>query len=189
MSTLGKLIHLGAGVDLKPRPWINIDEINFTGVPNHFNYLCHDLRNGLPEHLNEVGFVYSSHFFEHLHHKDAIKLLSQCREKMLPGAVMRVCVPDFHLTAKAYLAGDKEFFKGISYAAPKGRMMDYINYSLYQYNNTENEHKCMYDAEFLIQTLEESGFLNAKVVPYDRTIDPDCDLREHFSLVVEGYNV
>ncbi|TLD70893.1 methyltransferase domain-containing protein [Phragmitibacter flavus] len=46
---------------------------------------------------NELSFIVSEHFFEHLFLDDAIALLRECQRILKPGGVIRTCVPDADL--------------------------------------------------------------------------------------------
>lgn len=174
-------LHLGC-YNLIKEGWLNLD---IQKPVNHPDLMQWDLRNGLPDKCKNVSLVYHSHFLEHLLWKDGLKLLRECHERMVPGGVMRMCLPDFRNLVRRYLDRDWNFFSHCASVAPHGQLMEIINYSLYQRDDGINaEHLTMYDAEYAIFTLEQAGFKNCREVPCDNSID--YEFRSPYSFFVVG---
>lgn len=173
-------LHLGSGSIIK-EGWLNIDQKELINP----HYLQWDLKKGLPFQCKDITYTYSSHFIEHLIWKDAIQLLKECREKMIEGSVMRVCLPNFKNLVIKYLEKDWNFFTHCLHVAPNRQLMQIINYAIYQRDDGINaEHVCMYDSEYAIFTLEVAGFRKCKEVEFNKEID--CESRRPYSFFVEG---
>lgn len=172
-------VNLGSG-DQFIEGFINIDERDLV----HPSYCQWNLKNGLPPHLKDIEIVTSSHFFEHLMWHDALKLMKECREKMVEGGIFNMCLPDFRLLVTKYLERDWQFFSHTLCYAPDHQLMQLMNFSLYQYTDGVAEHKQMYDAEYAIFTLQEAGFKDCKEVPFN----PEYNLanRVPYSIHISG---
>ena len=168
-------LHLGSGHKLK-EGYLNIDMVDIVDP----RFLKWDLRQGFPSHINNVEFIYSEHFWEHLTHEEGCKLMSECFNIMKAGAKIKIVVPCFKILANAYVNNNLQHFAPISFYSPKNRMMEYVINSLYQWG----EHKCHYDAKHLIDTLTDHGFKNAKEVEFDPS--QDSFERRQFSCYVEA---
>ena len=62
----------------------------------------------LPFELESKEIIYSSHFFEHIQHTDAIKIIKNCYKLLKPGGVLKIEVPDFEKAIKMYINRDHE---------------------------------------------------------------------------------
>lgn len=90
-------LHLGSGARLL-EGWGNID---INGLGN----LVWDLRKPLPIKERRVRFIYTEHFIEHVERSDAALLLTNARQAMVPGAILRVSTPDLRKLADDYVNG------------------------------------------------------------------------------------
>lgn len=90
-------LHLGSGARILDG-WANLD-IGGIGT------LLWDLRKPLPLNERQVRFIYTEHFIEHVKRQDAALLLSNARQAMAPGAILRVSTPDLRKLADDYLNG------------------------------------------------------------------------------------
>jgi SAM-dependent methyltransferase len=187
-------LHLGCGAHPKPG-WVNIDlDADFRGVERRpgtvlINY---DLARGLPLADDICDEIYSSHFFEHLPAVDGARLFAECHRVLRPGGRLRTCLPDFERLARAYLAGDEDYFAPLYeiFAGHLGdgiagstTIMDAVNNGLYQFG----EHRCMYDRDKLETLLRAIGFAVVEASSFDPTIDGTWDAREHFSFYVDAF--
>lgn len=87
-------VNLGGGPDWQQEGWRNLDWPQV------------DLRRGLPDDVQEIELIYTSHMLEHLQFTDVMKLLDQCRKRMVTDAGIRIVVPDMDLLAEMVRNGD-----------------------------------------------------------------------------------
>lgn len=197
-------VNLGCGLAIAPG-WINIDgSLNalIANMPKMFHTLAyrlsgarryysemeyceilgintfvhHDLAYSIPLHDGSTDFVYSSHFLEHLAHKDAQNLLSESFRILKPGGVVRISVPDLEYALSLYTLGRKE------------EML-----TQYFFVNDDDSHfarhKYMYDFQLLKAALEKAGFQDVRRCAFQEGRTPDLivlDNRVEDSLFVEA---
>jgi predicted SAM-dependent methyltransferase len=190
----GARLHLGCGAHAK-RGWVNIDFwLAPPQAPPETGALVvnYDLTRGLPMADDTCSEIYSSHFLEHLDPLAGARLLSECHRVLRPRGRLRTCAPDFGRLARAYVAGDTDYFAPLydifgermgDGVAGSNTIMDAVNNGLYQFG----EHRCMYDLEKLQRLLSAIGFTDVRAASFDPTIDGDWDAREHFSIYVDAY--
>lgn len=175
-------VHLGCYDLIKPG-WLNIDIQQVHAESPEF--MKWDLRNGLPDVVQDLTMSYSSHFMEHILWGDAVKLLRDLYNRTVVGGKTRHCIPDFEKLVTKYLAKDWDFFSHCLSIAPNHQLMEIIGYSIYQRDDGVNaEHVCMYDSEYAIFTLEQAGFKNCKRVEFNPELD--YGFRVPYSFFVEG---
>jgi len=187
-------LNLGCGDLVKPS-WVNIDWHNFPDTakavlithPDTF-LINHNLCKSLPLDNESCGYIYSSHFFEHLEYKDGIRLMSKCFAKLKPGGVFRIALPNFRLTFEAYLSGDcsvwdlvEQYVVEMMAGIPK-TALDYLNFAIYQ----GGEHKCVWDEERVKIILRKLGFHSAIGSSYKQGIDEDTAIYRKYSFYVEA---
>lgn len=185
-------LHLGCGDDVRPG-WLNVDCDPFAksaldpgGISGFINY---DLRLGLPLRAETCDLIYSSHFFEHLHCRDGVRLMRDCYAALAPGGRFRIALPDLKSLIAAYLRGDQAYLDllNVSELLPDVEpgtetTVDYLNYGLYQYG----EHKCIYDEDKLRVILSRIGFNVVESSSYKPGLDPESELRRRYSFYVEA---
>ena len=116
------LVNLGCGF-VAPKTWVNVDSAlgaKLAKVPIlsslarrlgvlegewDRNIFLHDLTKPLPFAANSVNAFYSSHTLEHLSQNDGTRLLGECLRCLLPGARVRIVVPDLEVIVSRYTAG------------------------------------------------------------------------------------
>jgi predicted SAM-dependent methyltransferase len=79
-------LHLGCGKVILP-DWLNVDLDPHPGVDRVL-----DVREGLP--FEDVQFIFSEHFLEHLDLDDALALLRECRHVLRDDGVLRLTTPN-----------------------------------------------------------------------------------------------
>lgn len=147
--------------------WTNIDMI--PAVNTGHEYICHDLRSGLPGTIpnDSVDFIYHEHFLEHLTREEGLVLLSSCYRKLKPGGVMRLTVPDLEYLVHRYNTNNIDW-GGPGGWQPKNRCI-MINQGFHAWG-----HQFLYDKGEIMDVLQESGFSDMKFV--------DCRKSEHSEL-------
>ncbi len=203
-ATGNVLLNLGCGLAVT-KNWINIDgSLNalvaampsafhvlmyrLTGAKQYYTkseycrllrdhvFIHHDLAYGIPLQDGVANYIYSSHFFEHLHRGDAKHLLSECYRVLKHGSVLRISVPDLEYALALYSSGKKQ------------EML--LNYFFVEDDESHYaRHKYMYDFEMLSKLLREIGFRDIQRCQFRVGAVPDIDIldnRPDDSLFVEA---
>ncbi len=148
-SGYGLKIYYGCG-NVQQSGYINVD-IRWTPAVD----LLGDLRRCSRILEGRCSEVYLSHVLEHYRSPgkerresfDTIHGALRDIYKMLePGGVVRIAVPDFAALCRLYLSGQVALHPRLA-----GRIMGEQNYP-------ENLHRCIFDAVFLEQCFQETGF-------------------------------
>ena len=113
-----KILNLGCGYPRLQKPFLNLDNLHsflLPGTPERSNldaegnYVNHDVSKGrLPFNDNTFEGILASHFFEHFHCQDAVKIMKECFRVLRPGGVLVVSVPDASYFRKVYHQDTKE---------------------------------------------------------------------------------
>ena len=166
-------LHIGCGVNVKP-DWVNIDFTDEADFPL-------DLREPLPFPDDSVRMIYSEHFFEHLSQEEGIRFLKEALRVLQPGGRISIGVPDGSLILRDYYDREKWLKTRDRYhPAECTTPMHSVNYFFRQ----GGEHKYIYDAETLIETMRGCGFTGVHKRPWDSTLD--LESRRDGTLYVDG---
>lgn len=171
-------LNLGCGGDIKPG-WVNVDIAG--------GDVRHDLRQGIYPHVasqDSVDYIYTSHFLEHIFDDEALHLLKDCYTVLKPGAVIRICLPDFGKLIKAYVENDTEFFSLLP--GDKDSPVSYMEFCAYQYSGQNNDHKALYDLKKIRKMLVAAGFVGVCEKQFDASVDLPNEDRRRYSLYVEA---
>ncbi len=98
-------LNLGSHTVQFHHGWTNVDinPLQQFAQAYRYNFVQHDLRNGLPMLGTEtVDLIYSSHFLEHLTYAEGLVFLRECRRVLKPDGSMRLIVPDARLLMRSY---------------------------------------------------------------------------------------
>jgi predicted SAM-dependent methyltransferase len=130
-------LNLGSG-KLKLKGFENIDKMYGTSV------FPLDYDSG------EVDEIYASHILEHFGKHETAKVLRDWVDKLRPGGVLKIAVPDFDIISKAYVDQQK---------------MDHSPNDLIMGGQTdENDfHKTIFNKTVLTQLLEQAGLSDIRV--------------------------
>ena len=94
-----KLVNLACGTSyINNSDWINLD---FNSESK--NVITTNIIDSIPLNKENVDFVYSSHFIEHLNKDDLNKVLNHIYKILKPGGILRISTPNFQYLAKEYL--------------------------------------------------------------------------------------
>jgi predicted SAM-dependent methyltransferase len=158
-------VHLGCG-PVHLEGWLNVD-INRAVRPD----VRVNLRFGFPAPPSSVAFIFSEHVFEHFTLEDGLQLFADCRSALMPGAVMRIAMPDLRYVVDRYLGDWKQqaWLQEPAYQTidSPARM---LNFSLRSW-----EHLYLYDLAELTLRLNEAGF--TAVEPQEPGQSPHPELR------------
>lgn len=135
-----------------------------------------DCRRKLPFAHDAVAGLRAEQFFEHLETREEVPaFLAECRRVLVPGAVLRIVVPDAGRFLAAYcrsVAGDLAGFRELAvpepFPADLPTRMDVVNHAFHQWH----EHRWGYDFETLAHRLRAAGFRRVEQTAYRRSLDP-----------------
>ncbi len=148
------VLHLGSGHhNLKLPGFLNIDG-NWFRKPD----VWLDVTRGLPFPDNSVSAIFSNHFFEHLREEELSTLFKESLRILRPGGVMRIVTPDLRKSIDAYLKRDPSFFSDF----PEKRKS--IGGRFNNHLLCQDQHRLMFDFDFLEEILKAAGFTTCKEV-------------------------
>ena len=163
------------------------------------NLLVHDCLRGLPFKNNEVDYVFTSHFLEHVKYYQALPFLKEVYRVLKKGGWVRISVPDLSLLIQKYIADDQSYFQKHSdvgwhkeYSLGKGKTIlrgDAFSGSFFPSYTRRSRgtilekltnvfirpHWWMYDFESLSDLLRRAGFEKIKRCQYKKGYVPDID--------------
>jgi SAM-dependent methyltransferase len=125
-------------------------------------FVHHDLARPLPFPDGVAEHVFTSHLVEHMYHDEAQRLLAEVRRVLMPGGVVRVCVPDLEHAVGLYRSGARR--EALSYFFTLERAP------------ALRTHRYLYDATLLQETLEHAGFTDVRRCTYREGRTPDLEL-------------
>lgn len=147
-------LHLGCG-DKHIPGWVHWDARPLPHVDRVV-----DVRY-LPTNDGTVEVIYACHVLEHVGRRDVAQVLSEWHRVLMPGGILRVCVPDIAALFCLYmLTVDLSLLLGPLY----GRQ-DY----------TDNTHRCGFDEPTLSAVLVEAGFSSPRRYDWRTTEHADLD--------------
>jgi predicted SAM-dependent methyltransferase len=110
-----------------------------------FTDVAADCEDPLPFKDNSIGGIWSSHMFEHLSQRGAVKLLKECYRVMTSGAELRLYLPNFGFYAKKYIED--------------GLTKEVRDNIMGQQDYPSDYHLSIWDEWTLKQAMKERGFL------------------------------
>ncbi|MBP7460588.1 MAG: methyltransferase domain-containing protein [Candidatus Delongbacteria bacterium] len=196
-------VNLGSGLDLVDN-WINIDLslfalfqsfprfflkiiYRYSSVRNWYSFITidsrlkrgvlihHNLKYGIPFDDNQIDYIYTSHFLEHIFKSEADFLLQDCYRCLKKGGILRICIPDLAFIIARYLEGDKNYALDNLYNADQ--------------DDSSGSHKYMYDFEMIKEILKSKGFTEIERLSFRKSRLPEIErleYREDDSLYVEA---
>jgi predicted SAM-dependent methyltransferase len=144
-----------------------------------------DLTQPIPFPDNSIECIYSSHLLEHFSYPHPmLDLLQECRRILKPGGEFSIAVPNARIFLDAYHSADTFLVSkfcshdiGLEYKTK----IDYVNFIAY----LGGEHKHLFDSENLPAILSEAGFRDARIRPFDESLD--LEVRRHESIYASGH--
>jgi len=137
----------------------------YCNILRNHNFVCHNVKYGIPFPDDSVDYIYSSHLLEHLFKEDARNFLKEAYRVLKKDGIVRICVPDLEYAISLYKKRDKE------------RALYYF------FSNCKSgyfsHHKYMYDFDLLRQFLEDAGFNNIERFSYRKGKTPDIKLLDN----------
>ncbi len=96
--------NIGSAWTMYHHGWKNVDVVDAAqfAQANGYEFLRHDVRNGIPCKTGEADLIFMSHVLEHFTYGEGLSLLRECRRALKVGGAIRVLVPDARNLMKAY---------------------------------------------------------------------------------------
>lgn len=174
----GLKLHIASGRSRLPG-WVNIDVSDAADVKM-------DLRRPLPLASSSARMIFCEHFCDHISHPHGIRhFMSECYRLLEPGGVARFVLHDAGDLMKAYVAGDRSYFKT---AEQDEEPIVAVN-MLFRFNDF---HQFLYDYPYFSKLLDEAGFKTVRRCAYQVSateglaMDFDHPSREVMSMYVEA---
>lgn len=148
-------LNIGCFTVMYHHGWFNIDQHNLVDFANqnYYQFVQHDILNGIPFGDQDVHVIYASHFLEHLNHKEGLRFLKECHRVLRKGGVVRIAVPDTKILLSKYMTGTLSDFDEISVDNSKTE-----NDSFKFWNLLTSGHKIAYDQDSLADLFMQAGF-------------------------------
>ena len=141
-------LHLGCGGKIIPG-YVNIDILDAPGV----DAVC-DIR-ALPFDDGSVDLIYACSVVEHLSRGEWRAVLAHWRDKLAPGGILRLSVPDFEAACQRYgETGDMEELLGLLIGGQK---------------DAYDRHGMIFDFAVLKGGLEAAGFTDIRRYDWRQT--------------------
>lgn len=208
----GLQLHLGSGPHAEPG-WVNVDK-SWTSRISRIRPLVEVLaragmlseqqratrwpreviRRDLSRPLEwgdaSARAIYSSHMVEHFGRSEARRLLEECLRVLAPGGVLRLVLPDVEAGVRRYLndkaAGNRRaadelvgsLFYGWDAEMPRVRRV--------AFGLLHRPHQWMYDADSMMELLDDVGFARAQACGYRVGACPDLSTLETRGGALEG---
>lgn len=168
-------LEIGSGPVAGRDGWVTLDLV--AGADVYW-----DLQRGLPFPDGSATLIYSSHTLEHFAYRDLMALLRECRRVLRPGGEISACVPNAGLYLRAYTDPDSfdRSHLGFQPAVYSDLPIDIANYMAYM----NGDHRHMFDEQNLVRVLQDAGFVDCRLRPWDAARDPAE--RRHESLCARG---
>jgi predicted SAM-dependent methyltransferase len=115
-----------------------------------------------------VDTIYASHVLEHFSHTEIHKVLAHWMEKLKPGGLLRLAVPDFTWVAQHYLDGEP---------------INTMGYVMGGHVDDDDHHGAIFDREMLIDMMVHAGL--ERIGPWKSEYE-DCSSLD-VSLNLQGY--
>lgn len=135
-----------------------------------------DARERFPFEDGVFDYVYSEHMIEHLAWRDGLAMLGECRRILKPGGTLRVATPDLKVLAGLYAgAGDDIRTRYVRWVADTFLGGARFRKPGFVVNNAFRRwgHQFLYDAEVLLQSMSEAGFVNLRRCAPGESGDPN----------------
>ncbi len=134
-------------------------------------FIHRDIRYGLPFSSDSIPNIFSSHFLEHLHKGDALKLLNECYRVMKKNGCIRIVVPSLDAAVESIDNALSEYRSGNIEPIQK-----HVTNLQIGFMDSFTGHKWMYNFNELQQLLREAGFSQVSECEYKKGNIPDVEV-------------
>lgn len=163
-----KKLQIGAGAT-SLEGWLSTD------IAPQSNGVVHlDATKPFPFNDNTFSYVYSEHMIEHIHWRDGLFMLRECRRVLKPDGTIRIATPDLETLIGLYGSnGHPLNTKYIEWITDKF-LRDINAYKAsFVINNAFHNwgHQFLYDSELLEMAMREAGFIDIQRCSYGESDD------------------
>jgi SAM-dependent methyltransferase len=134
-----------------------------------YNFIQHDVTEGIPFPDGVVDYIVAHHFIEHLSYPEGLLFLCECERVLKPGGVLTLVCPDFEHVARTYTENPdtlRDLGTRLLYPQEQGLM---------------EWHKAAYDGALLSRQAAKVGLWPA-VFPVEQI--PHTDTRHKWQVAV-----
>lgn len=164
-------LHLGCGKVYIPG-FIHIDLAKYSHIDYNHNIISLPMFED-----NSVDYIYCCHALEYFDRDMATLALNNWREKLKPGGMLRLAVPDFEAIVKVYQKYGDLNHRGIL-GPLYGKMIVKRNHPIAGNIRSTHQflyHKTTFDFASLKKILEELGYKNIKRYDWRKTEHANVD--------------
>ncbi len=142
-------LHLGCG-NKRFEGWLNIDLLEGSAAD-----IIDDVTKLSKISKNSIQEIYACHVLEHISRDQLIPTLKLWNSKLISGGEIKIAVPDFESICKVYTK-NKSILEiiGLVSGGREGPL---------------DEHKIIFDFEYLKKCLQEAGFVGIKKYDWRKT--------------------
>jgi len=163
-------INFGSYICMFHFDWLNADVIDLSEFArrNGYKFQRMDVTLSLPFLDESVDCIVSHHLLEHLNREQGTRFLKECYRILRPSAVIRVSVPDTRLITEVYNRGELiKTYAPVNIGVEKSKDEAEALYRI-----LFDGHATLYDGESLKRAMEEAGFINVRVMPFNKSRSP-----------------
>jgi hypothetical protein len=163
------------GCGRRPRDgWINSDIVDGPGI----DLVC-DIRDGIPLPDDDIHYISSQHALQDLTIDEILPALVELRRILVPGGVLRLCLPDLDVLISAYLRGDADRFAVQDWRTLSGNFIAHMMW--------HNITRTPLTFEFTEELLGHAGFTRIERVEFRHTRSDHPDIVELDSRADESF--
>jgi predicted SAM-dependent methyltransferase len=154
-SQVSNRLHLGCG-NKKLKGWVNIDLLDSSAAD-----IIDDVTLLTTIKNNSVDEIYACHVLEHITRDQLISTLRLWKSKLVPGGKIKIAVPDFENICSVYTKNKSiEEVIGLVSGGREGKL---------------DEHKIIFDFDYLKQLLHMTGYVNISKYDWRKTDHSNVD--------------
>jgi SAM-dependent methyltransferase len=186
-----RYLRMGAGKHTDP-DWLAVDY-----NPVLWNVAYVDARHKLPLPAMSFDAIVCEHMIEHINYQDGRHMIGEFFRVLRKGGVVRIATPDLDFVRRLLTDGpiSDELMAYVRWSnANLGEAIekldpDNVTLTVNRLMNYGGDHKFVYDADTLVQALQEAGFKNAaKVSPGFSRYSAMQDVDRHNEEVPQQFN-
>jgi predicted SAM-dependent methyltransferase len=175
-------------LDTEQTKWYNIDKLDLRSYAEtyRYNFIQHDVTQGLPFPDGSVQYIFASHILEHFTREELNLFLREVLRVMEQGGLARFATPDLQVLSAKYIKEEMGEFDDLNpeYEAAPTQAEKYWRIVI-------GGHKSIFDYESLRRTLSDVGFTSINKMPpfvsSDKTMQVETfDQYPTLSLYVEA---
>ncbi len=148
-------LHIGCGKTIIDN-WVNLDIQQLSGVN-----IIDDVRTLRKIKDDSCDIIYACHVLEHISRNNIEKVLQTWYNKIKPGGIVRISVPDFEKIIMHYNKSKK--------------IEEVLGLLVGGHKNEWDRHGMIFDRTILVKFLKDVGFKNIRLWNWEETEHSDYD--------------